>query len=100
MRNIILTKNTDCSSGTVTKMNDLTYRICLSAVETKHSTALLTATGLSQEWPTRIGELVCVEAYLTISAGSKASDLIHHQRRYYDYNAAFRLPQLAVKEKR
>ena len=50
-------------------MNDLTYRICLSAVETKHSTALLIATGLSQEWPTRIGELVCVEAYLTISAG-------------------------------
>ena len=45
------------------EMNDLTYRICLSAVETKHCTALLTATGLSQEWPTRIGELVCVEAY-------------------------------------
>jgi len=51
-------------------MNDLTHRICLSAVETKHSTtALLTATGLIQEWPTRIGEPVCVEAYLTISAG-------------------------------
>ena len=31
--------------------DDLTYRIGLSAVETKHSTALLTATGLSQEWP-------------------------------------------------
>ena len=31
------------------EMNDLTYRICLSAVETKHST-LFTATGLSQEW--------------------------------------------------
>ena len=46
------------------KMNDLTYRICLSAVETKHSTALLTVTGLIQEWPTRIGELVCVEAYM------------------------------------
>ena len=51
------------------EMNDLTNRICPSAVETKHSTALLTATGLSQEWPTRIGELVRVEAYLTISAG-------------------------------
>ena len=49
--------------------NDLTYGICLSAVERKHSTALLTATGLSQEWPTRIGELICMEAYLTISAG-------------------------------
>jgi len=31
------------------EMNDLTHRICPSAVETKHSTALLTATGLSQE---------------------------------------------------
>ena len=41
-----------------------------------------------------------MEAYLTIPAGLKASDLIHHQMRYYDYNAAFRLPQLAVKEKR
>jgi len=51
------------------EMNDLTYRIYLSAVETKHSTALPTATGLSQEWPTRIGELICVEAYLTIFAG-------------------------------
>jgi len=51
------------------EMNGLTYRIGLSAVETKHSTALLIATGLSQEWPTRISELECVEAYLTISAG-------------------------------
>ena len=34
------------------EMNDLTNRICPSAVETKHSTALFTATGLSQEWPT------------------------------------------------
>ena len=52
------------------EMNDLTYRICLSAVETKHSTTLLTATGLIQEWPTRrISELVCVEAYLTITEG-------------------------------
>ena len=50
------------------EMNDLTYRICLSAVETKHSTALLAATGWIQERPTRIGELVCVEAYPTISA--------------------------------
>ena len=33
MRNIIITKNTDCSSGNVMKMNNLTYRIGLSAVE-------------------------------------------------------------------
>ena len=51
------------------EMNDLTDRICLSAVDTKHSTALFTATGLSQGWPTRIGELLCVKAYLTIFAG-------------------------------
>ena len=51
------------------EMNDLTDRICLSAVDTKHSTALFTATGLSQEWPARISELLCVEAYQTISAG-------------------------------
>jgi len=43
------------------EMSDLTCRICLSAIESKHSTALFTAAGLSQEWPSRIGELLCVE---------------------------------------
>lgn len=38
-----------------------TCRICLSAVETKHSTALFTASGLSQGWPNRISELLHVE---------------------------------------
>ena len=40
---------------------DFTCRICLSTVETKHSTALFTATCLSQGWPTRIRELLYVE---------------------------------------
>ena len=58
MRKIILTKNTDCFA--INEMNpsgDSTCRICLSTVETKHSTALFTAAGLSQGWPTRIREL-------------------------------------------
>ena len=40
---------------------DVTCRICLSVVETKYSTALFTKTGLSQGWPSRIRDLLCVE---------------------------------------
>ena len=39
----------------------LACRICLSAVNRKHSTALFTATGLSQAWPSRIHDLLCIE---------------------------------------
>ena len=35
-------------------------RVCLSAVEPKHSTALFTAKGVELRWPERLTELLCV----------------------------------------
>ena len=40
---------------------DFTCRICLAETESKHSTALFTATGLSQGWPSRLTELLQVD---------------------------------------